>query len=366
MEKTVYAFIQEYHTTTAESNRVQAMLKAFCEMGLKVQLVCIGIAETSYPLINGLTFVELRHSKKRLIKGDYYYQYFLSYIRLHQFIRKLPLGATVLLVGCRNHLHQFVDRKDLRLYEEVSEHYTVIRSIGLRRYLKCCLKLNGLFVISTSLKNSYQEIGIPANRIHIINMFADERRFSGLKKESIEPPYIAYCGNMSNTKDGVDLLLEAFCMIADKTNLNLWLIGKYKGEYDDFVKRRGIERRVVFTGAVVNYEVPQKLMNASILALARPDSVQAANGFPTKLGEYLLTGNPVVLTKTGDIPLFLKDKNNALLSDSKDIKQFADNLLWVIKHPKEAQEIGERGKQLALTQFNSFIESKKMFDVMFG
>ena len=48
-----------------------------------------------------------------------------------------------------------------------------------------------------------------------------------------------------------------------------------------------------------------------MLVLARPDNIQAKGGFPTKLGEYLATGNPVVVTKVGEIPNYLIDGVNA-------------------------------------------------------
>ena len=50
-----------------------------------------------------------------------------------------------------------------------------------------------------------------------------------------------------------------------------------------------------FTGRTSPEVMPQILTDASILALARPNNVQSQNGFPTKLGEYLATGNPVAI-----------------------------------------------------------------------
>ena len=111
--------------------------------------------------------------------------------------------------------------------------------------------------------------------------------------------------------------------------------------------------------------MPQVLKNAKILALARPQSLQNTYGFPTKLGEYLLTGNPVVITRVGDIPLFLKDKESALMSDCHDIQAFADNLLWALDNYEEAQIIGERGKRVAEEHFNYLNETRKMVHFMF-
>ena len=365
MDKMVFIFLQGYSPSMAASNRLLAMVKAFVENGLKVKIITIGIAESEFPHIGGVEFEELRNWKKHFKRADYYFQYYFSRSKLKKYIKKLPVNARVLLMGCRDYLHLFAERTDLKIYQEVTEHYKVVRTYKVKRYLRHCRNLQGVFVISSALERLYQSVGCPANHIHIINMFADEGRFQGVKKEKVERPYIAYCGNMSNTKDGVDMLLKAYCLIARKTNLDLWLLGKYNGEFNEFVKQKKLEDRVVFTGFVDYKKMPQLLVNASIVALARPDSLQAANGFPTKLGEYLLTGNPVVITKVGDIPLFLEHKKSALLSESGDINAFADNLLWVIEHPEEAKIIGLRGKEVAENCFNYKIETKKMIDAMF-
>ena len=107
-------------------------------------------------------------------------------------------------------------------------------------------------------------------------------------------------------------------------------------------------------------EIPQILKNATVLALDRPDSLQAQCGFPTKLGEYLLTENPVVVTKVGDIPLFLKDGETALLAEERNPHEFSSKLLWALEHPAEAIEIGKAGAQVAMREFNYLNETKKI------
>ena len=106
--------------------------------------------------------------------------------------------------------------------------------------------------------------------------------------------------------------------------------------------------------------MPQTLTNAAVLALARPDSQQARNGFPTKLGEYLLSGNPVVVTKTGDIPLFLEDRVSAYLVEPDDIEGFARKLTMALKDKDAAMRIGRAGYEVAMKNFNYQIEADKI------
>ena len=106
------------------------------------------------------------------------------------------------------------------------------------------------------------------------------------------------------------------------------------------------------------------LKNAEILALARPDNVQAAYGFPTKLGEYLLTGNPVVVTRVGELDNFLVDRESCLFANPNSAEDFADKLLWLLAHPDEGKQIGKKGKRVAELNFNSRIEAQKIIRVL--
>ena len=98
--------------------------------------------------------------------------------------------------------------------------------------------------------------------------------------------------------------------------------------------------------------MPALLGSARILALARPDNLQARNGFPTKLGEYLACGRPVVVTRVGEIGNFLSDGVNGLLADPDDAAAFAEKLIWAAEHPDQAARIGAEGLKSAFKEFS--------------
>ncbi|RGS58661.1 glycosyltransferase [Bacteroides xylanisolvens] len=226
-----------------------------------------------------------------------------------------------------------------------------------------------MFVISTALKDYFVSCGLLKEKIKIVNMTVDSNRFAGLTKQPSEK-YIAYCGTASNNKDGVDELIKSFAIV-NKTHpeVRLYIIGKTPDKDDasgnlKLIENLGVKDSVVFTGIVSAAEIPQILKNATALALDRPDSLQAQCGFPTKLGEYLLTENPVIVTKVGDIPLFLKDGETALLVEERNPKEFSSKIIWALEHPEEATEIGKAGAQVAMREFNYLNETKKIIDVI--
>ena len=75
-------------------------------------------------------------------------------------------------------------------------------------------------------------------------------------------------------------------------------------------------------------------------------------------GEYLATGNPVVVTAVGEIPLFLKDRVNAILATPGDPEDFAYQLCWVADNYEQAKQIGLNGKLLSNEAFNYSVQTK--------
>jgi len=233
------------------------------------------------------------------------------------------------------------------------------------RFMKNCRKV---FVISKRLKEYSVENGVPEDRVGILNMFVDGSRFKGIERNPSER-YIAYCGNGENFKDGVDVLIKAFAQVSRRYNdIKLIIVGR--GPQKDWdsqqllVKNYGLEDRVEMLGKVTPDNIPSILLNAEVLALARPDNIQAAYGFPTKVGEYLSTGRPVVLTRVGELEDFLEDGKTCLFAAPDSPEDFAEKLCWTLNHPEEAVIIGENGKKVVERCFDNIHESNKVIEIL--
>ncbi len=149
--------------------------------------------------------------------------------------------------------------------------------------------------------------------------------------------------------------------------IKLVIIGKGDtNEEEAAVKSLALEliagNRIIFTGQMSRTEIPSYLCNARVLALARPRSRIADAGFPSKLTEYLATGNPVVVTKVGEIPVYMKDNETAFLSEPDSITAFADKLDYALQNYDFARQVGLKGKELAETIFNYNFQAKNMIE----
>ena len=370
----LYLLYTVFEPNTAPTNRILGYLKSLSILGIPTKMVFISPDSkfSKYPeKFEGVEFIYLWEWLP--IRNRYIKQVLFS-INVCKFSKILKKGDKVVLLDMSRAIFPLVNlrKRGIKVFHEKTEHpYAYkVRTVNVERYLKACRELDGLFVISTALKYYYISKGIEPSKIHIINMFADTSRFENLSKTSVEERYIAYCGTASHSKDGVDELIKAFA-IFHKTipDVKLWIIGKIPSREEDMenlhlIDSLGLNDFVVLKGVINSQEMPQVLKNAEVLALDRPDSLQAKHGFPTKLGEYLLTGNPVVLTDVGDITLFLKDKESAMIAKDRNPEDFASKLIWLYQNREKAVEIGLAGCQVALNQFNALTETKIMLKVI--
>ena len=367
----VYVVRQMFLPNSAVINRMMGHLRAFSKAGMKVEAAFIlpnRNGDKCEAAIEGVTF---RYCWGDVVIKNRYLKILYSYRCARKYVKTIPAGSDVLLLGATDYFPFFMRRKDIKLYYETTEYPGLFRKGGrLQNYFKKCQQLKHIFVISRPLKQLFVENGIPEEKVTIVNMTVDPQRFDGVEKNPSVEKYIAYCGTISNNKDGVDGLLQAFALThRSHPEVKLYIIGATPDVEDRagnmrLIDELGVQSAVVFTGIVPASEMPQILKNAAVLTLDRPDNIQAKYGFPTKLGEYLLTGNPVVITKVGDIPLFLEDGKSALLCEDNDPTGFASKLIWALDNPTECIRIGECGKTVALQRFDCIKEGEKMLNII--
>ncbi len=200
-------------------------------------------------------------------------------------------------------------------------------------------------------------------------MTVDFDRFVSADNKS-EFPYIFYAGSLSEEKDGVDSLIRAFYVFSIlKSGFKLLIAGKSKdGESEmqlqKLVESLTLKENVKFLGSVHRNDIPGYLNNAWLLVLPRPDSMQARGGFPTKLGEYLASGKPVIVTRVGEIPDQIREDEVYFISPDNIVEDLTEKMMFIAEHYAEALETGNRGKLSAVEKF-SLESCKKNIEIAF-
>ncbi|GHT87790.1 hypothetical protein FACS1894137_15480 [Spirochaetia bacterium] len=209
---------------------------------------------------------------------------------------------------------------------------------------------DGFLTCSNALENYYKKFTLYKTPYLKCPLYVDYDKFSlNNEKYTNEFSYIAYCGDMGNNKDGVGDLIEAFKCIAPLYKINLMLIGSAKDYIMTKLKNQAKEfgERIIFTGIVNHDEMPKLLASASILASACPNNKQNEGSFPSKVGEYLSTGIPVIVTNVGDIALYIKDGINGFIAEPNNIESFAGKIKYVLDNYEHALQVGKTAQELA-------------------
>lgn len=251
--------------------------------------------------------------------------------------------------------------------------------IPIRRFLKTKIpawkksmykialkRIDGYISMTNKLVEFYTNIASKPSLI--ISSITDIERFS---TESVSTPEITeseiritYMGNMELSKDNVDNIIRAFSIISEKhTTANLYLYGApsqdTKTSLVSLITELNLTHRVNF-GFANFYQVPEILKKSHILVSSQPNTKRAEGGFPTKVGEYLAVGNPILITNVGEISHHVENNTNIFLAEPENPNDFADKLNYIIENYKEAQLVAKAGKKLVAEKYSNFAAASSM------
>jgi glycosyltransferase involved in cell wall biosynthesis len=207
---------------------------------------------------------------------------------------------------------------------------------------------------------------------HILPIIVDTSRFKGIKNQSFlksEKKYLCYMGNMELSKDDVDNIIRAFSIISHKyENLKLHLYGapnqKTKSNLLGLINSLNLVNKVQLMGRVDSDQVPDILQNAYVLLSSQPDTVRASGGFPTKLGEYLSTGIPALLTKVGENAKYVNDGVHVFFSEPDNPKAYSEKLSYILDNYEIAKKIAFKGKSLLSVKYSHILQGEILLEFL--
>lgn len=234
----------------------------------------------------------------------------------------------------------------------------------------------GFIVISTYLKQYYSN-KMPQDKIYVSPILVNSddslpvkleennriKQFIDSNKNKFN--LIVYSGSFGE-KDGFPYILRAFKNLLDNyPNSKLVATGKPSKYYPienvlKLVNDLKIKDNFIYLGLVSREELKFINQNADLLLVCRSNSEYANFGFPWKLGEYLLTKNPIVATKVGDIELYLKNNEEIFIAEPQDEKSIYNAIKNVFDDYEKAKQIANNGYNKALDVFNYINETKRL------
>jgi len=174
---------------------------------------------------------------------------------------------------------------------------------------------------------------------------------------------IVYVGGISEAR-GIRPLIAALDLIPDDIGVRLKLAGRFQPpSLENEVEQMTGWKKVDFLGWL-NREQVNELLNSSKVGVfvANESSPNIQISYPIKIFEYMAAGIPVVCS---DIPLWYQlvvDNGAGIMVPSRNINQIAEAIVYLLNHPEEAKEMGERGQQAVMDLYNWETEQYKLIN----
>jgi len=206
----------------------------------------------------------------------------------------------------------------------------------------------------------YEKMKVRCGRIENYPIVALAETFDKDPQEKI-----IYLGGMSKIRGLVEVV-EAFALVAQKhPQWELYLVGScrpasFEEELKELADKRGVAARVKFI-AWVPYEEKERLSaQASMGLITYLPYANNTSCLPNKLFDYMLVGLPVIAS---NFPLYeevVQPNRCGRIVDPSRPDEIAQAMEYLIEHPQEARQMGQRGRRAVLETYNWEKESEKL------
>lgn len=364
----------------APTKRISCYAKGLSETGISSEVLVINRTETSVKSTNKKT--------KGQISNNASYRYFGSTTlrpkniclrKYYDFIELIKVIAYTLSKSNKNTIiYNYGDDILLHLYftvvcfitgakqcRELCEYpYHTVEHVGRIRKIKSWITIRVLFKlydaiipISEPLKELAEEKKGKKTKICKIPILVDEEN-TEVASISVNHPYLFHSGKLDEQKDGFIGMLKAYAMAQQSCpELHFYSTGSlsnsnHKAEAEQIIKEFELHDKVHFLGFVSLQELNAYQKNSTLFIINKLPSFQNMYCFPTKLGEYLLCGRPVITTDYGEANNYLRDEKNALIVHHGDTEGLANAIICLLKDKTKADTIGKNGYVLAKNSFS--------------
>lgn len=190
---------------------------------------------------------------------------------------------------------------------------------------------------------------VDTNKFHP-NYNAEEYRIEFGLKESDK--VVGIVGNINPAK-GYEYFFHATKLIKESfPQVKFLIVGKrletqekYWQKLQSLITNLRIEKDVILAG--LRTDIPQ-IMNIMDIFVTSSTS----ESFSMVTAEAMACAKPVVATRVGGVPELVIEGKTGILVPPKDPEAIAEAVLYLLNHPREAKEMGLKGRKRAIEYFD--------------
>ena len=247
-------------------------------------------------------------------------------------------------------------------------------AVRMRQYTfeKLFPKLDGVISISDALLNYAKTYTLPScKHIKVPIMVEYEYYYIDKQPQLNGTPYIFHAGTLSQQKDGILGMIEAFGIAKQRLAFPIKYVltskvnaSSHPEELKQLINKYQLEDSLEFVGYLNRNQIKEFLAHASLVISNRTKSQQDFYGFSTKVGEYLASGTTLLMTNWGEAVNWLKDGESAYITEPEDTGALADAIVHIFTHPEESRKIGLAGQEVCRQYFDYRNWSKPLVGFM--
>lgn len=225
-----------------------------------------------------------------------------------------------------------------------------------RREIEETAKSEAVMVASAAMKDELVRVGVDADKVHVLPLFARSEEPLGEKEEE---GLVVFIGTVHRIK-GVDVLLRAAKKVAAK-GWRLVVIGggPTLGEMKNLAGELGLNGTVTFTGWLKNDEARRWIARSSILVMP---SVWL-EGFGIVGLEAMCESKPVIGSNVGGIRDWLRDGKNGLLVTPGREDELAGAIERLLANPEKRVHLGENGRKIFEKEYRLESHMRKLLSI---
>lgn len=213
---------------------------------------------------------------------------------------------------------------------------------------------DAIIAISTVLRNYYIELGIAAEKIHVIPNGADPEKFKPRPRPAqLEARYnlagkvvIGWIGALVGWSGIERFAQTARELLLAYPNAVLMIVagGANKALFERELKQGELAERVVLPG-LVSHALINDYLACMDIVLAPYPRLPFWYASSMKIFEYMAAGKAIVASNIGQVGEVLHDRENALLYDPEKPDALRRQIEVLLKNPALRRELGVRARE---------------------
>lgn len=236
----------------------------------------------------------------------------------------------------------------------------------LERFITRLLSKNlkGIIAFTQTSKSRLVKHRFHPEKIKVIYTYNLPRKFiteNKTKTFGTNPNTILFVGSFHKHK-GLDILIQAMSQIVvEVPRARVIVVGtgpeSERARIENIVTNLKLGDYIKFLGQKNNEETLRLVLKSEVVVV--PEQWLSDFG-PLILVEAMALGKPVVASKIGSIPEFIKDSLNGFLADYNRPEQFAEKIIWFLENKEKAKEMGRRAKE----SIQSLVEKDQVKEIL--